>query len=838
MVTYLKTYGNISPNSIRVIRFSHLWSFFFLCFVLSNLCLADIKANDSSNSGKSYTDNFIISSSGIPKGFEDLAGPQFNQVDIYYQGKFIIGADATYDFETLTFHNPAAVVQSINNLIDAEYILHQLKAPLAINADKLCLSTNRDLDCGKLEPAVVGIIFDEGHFRVDLFINQQYVEIEYLESSKYLPAAEEKFSTIHNFNLNLSGTDEIEDRFNAQSNSIVSFGEARLLVQSNYTDEEDYLIDEISLQKDYQGWEAEAGVFESESRSTNFFSQVDITGLRAKTSLNTRTDIETRNGTDIFIFLSVRSRVEVFRNNRLIDARFYDAGNRQLDTSRFPNGAYQITVRIREENGAERTEEYFFVRNALLPPINEPVIFAEAGRINELTQETVLPETIDDSIVHIGGSFRMNENTAIEGELLSTQNQQMIQAGFVHVGAGLQSQVNAMTTSESDWGVAVRENYSNNIFSLSVDFRHINQGDENDIDEDKFDLVSRDTTQATASLVHELFSGRAFWRYRHLDLGGSEKSETYSIDYRKQLLRKSNYQLDWEISASHDTDDYLINTRLEYTFRKKNNIFRLNSGIQRNKVNNSYENNFINNARWQHTRRDAKYGKLQSQLFHIKETDFNTLGLNLSSESRYGMNEVELNRTNNSGNNTFGYSVRSRLSLASDFKTASLGGAQNNNSAVIINLDGNSTDGKFEVYVNRQSVGFADVGKSTVIPLAPYETYDIRLESRSDTFLAFDEVPREITLYPGNVNTLYWKVDRVLVLIGKAVDEDGMPIKHARINNVDSFAGTDERGWFQIETAAIDTLELERGDGFSCQINLAEYDRAEDIHVFDELLCD
>ncbi len=802
--------------------------------LFSSQTLAGTETDNSNNTNNiSYT----ISSSGVPEGFENLAGPQFNQIDVYYQGKFLISTEATYDFQTVTFHNPADIVSRIDYLIDADFIQDQISSPLANNSNKLCLSISNDTECGLLKPNVAGIIFDEGRFRADLFINQQYIETQYIGSSKFLPSAERELSTIHNLNLNLSGTDEIEDRYNVQTNSIVSYGETRFLAQSNYTNEEDFLIDEISIQRDNQGWEAELGVFESEARSTNFFSQVDITGIRAKTSLNTRTDIKTNNATNIFIFLNARSRVEVFRNNRLIDARFYDAGNRQLDTSRFPDGAYQITIRIREENGSERTEEYFFVRNYLLPPADEPILYAEAGKINELEQHTVLPESTNDTFVHIGGALRVSENTAIEGEILTANKQHMLQTGFVHVMSGLQSQVNVMATTESDWGISLRENYANNAFSLGVDFRHVHQGDDDVADIDEFDLVTRDTTQASASLVHELLSGRAFWRYRHLDLSDAEKSETYSFNYRKQLLRKTYYQLDWDLGASKDTKDYLFNTQLKFTFRKKNNTYRLNSGVQRARINGSYDNDAIGSVRWHHARKDPKFGKLQSQLFHIKESEFDTSGLNLSSESRYGFNEVELNKTDNRGDTSFGYSLRSQLSIASDFNTASMGGAQRNNSAVIINLTGKSKGEKFEVYVNRQAIGFAEVGKSTIIPLAPYETYDVRLVSRSESFLNFDETPREITLYPGNVNTLHWDITRVLVLIGKVIDQHGQPIKNAKINHSGPFAGTDDRGWFQIETGATDSLELQQSGGSICRVELGDYNIEEDVHIFDELVC-
>ena len=830
MITFLQLLSNFNLNIEYLIR----WGFVCTCLFSSSIFASNAENNSDINTSNK---SFIVVSNDVPKGFEDLAGPQINQVDVFYQGKFLVSTEATYDFETLTFHSPDTILNTIDYLLDPDFILENISQPLDINSDQLCLNHSDNIDCGILIPNVVGIIFDEGRFRVDLFINNQQLEVQFIESTRFLPDAKDIFSTVHNFSLNLSGTDAAEDTFNAQTNSIVSYGDTRLLAQSNYTDEEDFLIDEVSLQKDYQGWEAEAGVFESESRSTNFFSQVDVTGFRAQTSLNTRTDIKASRGTDIFIFLSVRSRVEIFRSNRLIDARFYDAGNRQIDTTRFPDGAYQISIRIREENGAERTEEYFFVRNSLLPPINEPILYAEIGQINELEQESVLPKMTDEEIIHVGAAIRATESIALEGEIVRAGDQTMLQAGIVHVGSGVQSQINAMATTESDWALSVRENYSTRNFSMSADFRYVSQGDTEVVDADKFDLVTSDSTQATASLVHEIFGGRAFWRYRHLDLSNREKSETYSIDYRYQIKRTRDYQLDWELAASKDTDDYLISTNLVFSFKKKNNIFRLNSGVQSTRTSGSRDNDVTGSARWQHTRRDPNFGRVQSQLFHQKERNFNTTGAQISSESRYGFNEVALNRTTNSGEDIFGYSVRSQLSLASDFKNASIGGARRNSSAIIVDLEGQPEGSKFEVYVDRQSVGYATVGANTVIPLPPYETYDVRLESRSDTFLHFDETPREVTLYPGNVNSLKWHVDRVLVLIGRIIDQNGKPIKNAKIKNVGTFAGTDDRGWFQVETGKTDELILQQKDGSICKVDLGEFNSEEDVHVFDELVC-
>ena len=827
MTSYKKLAYHLAPNLKYFIR----W--IFACVLIIPIYVSANTAEDDTGQDES----FINITDSVPEGFEDLAGPQVNHIDVYYQGRFLVSTEATYDFESVKFHNPEIIINNIDYLIDPSFILKSINRPLSTNSDLVCQDNSAYSECEKIKPNIAGIIFDESRFRVDLYINPNYIEHQYVESSKYLPDAEDKFSTIHNFSFNLSGTDAIDDTFNAQTNSVIAYGDTRLLTQSNYTDEEDFVIDEISMQKDFKGWEAEAGVFESESRSTNFFSQVDLTGLRVQTSLNTRTDIEKTSGTEIFIFLDFRSRVEVFRNNRLIDARFYEAGNQQLDTYNFPDGAYQIRVRIREENGSERTEEYFFIRNALLPPINEPVLYAEVGKINKLVQDSTLPETSDDEIVHFGASVRTSENLAIEGEVLHANSQTMFQTGVVHVLSGAQSQLNIMTTTESDWGVSVRENISRESFTLNADFRYIHQGDDKEYDLDEFDLVSSDSTQATASLSHMFMDGRVVWRYRHLDLSGRAKSETYSLDYRRQILRRKNYQVDWELSASKDIDDYLIGTRFKFSYRNKNNLYRADAGVERSRFNGSKESDFTSNVRWQNSQRSPKFGSVQSQLFHITERDRDTFGANIISESRIGSNQLEINRTSSNGENTFGYSLGSRLSVASDFKTASLGGARQSNSAIIIDLKGEDKGEKFEVFVDDQPVGYASVGSTTIIPLSPYQTYEVKLASRSDTFFIFDERTRETTLYPGNVNTMSWDVSRVLIFIGRAIDENGEPVQHAKINNDGAFSGTDERGWFQIESKARDELILKRKDGSHCKIDLGNYDNLEDIHVFDELIC-
>jgi hypothetical protein len=803
--------------------------------VICLLCL-NIFLFSSSPLAADNNDSFLVVSNSVPAGFEDLTGPQTNQIDVYLHNKALVSTLVTYNFETLSFKNPEIVVNNIEDLIDPSVILKILNRPLETNTHKLCLQHVESNDCGTLKPNIVGIIFDESRFRLDLFINPLQLKTKTVYQTKYLPSPEEKLSTLHTLNLNLSGTDETDDNFNIQTNSIVAFGETRLTAQSNYTNDEDFVIDELSLISDQPGWEAEGGVFDSETSSSNFLSVQDIIGFRTKSSTNTRADLTVSEGTEIFIFLNQRSRVEVFKDNRLIDAKFYEAGNKQLDTSRFPDGAYQISVRIRDENGSERREEYFYIRNSLLPPIDEPQYFIEAGSVADVKQDSVLPESSGNYLIHTGGAIRLKENLAVAAEIANTNQESMAQAGIVHVAAGLQSQVSVMTTTENDWGVSLRENWATEKFSLNLDLRHLHEGNEND-NTDKLDFVTGDMTQASASLSHELLGGRVFWRYGHIDSQSTAKSETYSINYKRSVYRRNGLNVDWAFEVNKDSDDYLVDTGLNFNLRKNNDTYQLSAGHQSRKVNNIEDDDVTGSASWQHNTRSPSYGRLQSRLFHVRESTFNTTGINVTSDSRHGYNQVEIGNTQEDGRDTLGYAVRSQFNLASDFNHLSLGGSGYSSSAVIIDLVGQPEGSKFEVFVDRQSAGFAKVGSKTVIPLAAYGTYDIRLQSRAESFVTFDESAKQVTLFPGNVNTITYTVKRVLILIGQVLRPDGSAFANARIDNVSSFSGTDERGWFQVETGKVESLTFKKSNGEMCAVKLGEYSDTDDIHVFNQLTC-
>ncbi|MEJ2116313.1 MAG: TcfC E-set like domain-containing protein, partial [Gammaproteobacteria bacterium] len=301
-----------------------------------------------------------------PPGFESLLEPQTTSVDIYYGKRFIGNTLATYTPETIELHDPSGVAALIPKVKDVQLIEDSLTGLLPNNSDKVCLS-EVERDCGLLEPNIVGIIFDESRFQLHIFVNRLYLDKQQIVLDKYLPPSESDFSTVNLFSTSLSGNDN-DDTYSLGATHLASLKESRLQLQWNYSDIRNLNIESLSTQKDWSGKAAEVGLFTSTTRSTSFFTQSDLLGIRAYSSTDTRTDLEYQDSTEIYLFFSSPTLVEVFKDDNLVVANEYESGNQQLDTTLFPSGSYPITLRLTDAQGNVREEEYFFVKSSLLPP--------------------------------------------------------------------------------------------------------------------------------------------------------------------------------------------------------------------------------------------------------------------------------------------------------------------------------------------------------------------------------------------------------------------------------------------------------------------------------------
>ncbi len=786
-------------------------------------------------SAEDSTEPALRTKPGPPPGFEDLANPQTTAVDIYYGGRNIGSAIATYTPGTVELESPDSVIALIPQISNQFEVKTALSGPLNTNSEKVCL-TEIQRDCGFLEPAVAGVIFDEGYFRLYVFINAFYLETKELVSTKFLPESTTEFSTVNLFSTNLSGSDN-DDTYVFSARHIAAHKQSRFQFEWNHTDTRDLSIENFSLQHDKNSWSAEAGIFNSITRNANFINDTDLLGARIYSSTNTRTDLEYSQSTEIFQFLNSPSLVEIFKDDILISVAEYDAGNQQIDTVILPGGSYPIRLRITDARGEVREEEYFFVKSALLPPKDQPLYFVELGQISETGQQSTFPEYTDEYIGRTGATYRLHDNFGVDFEFLHGANTGVLQGGAVYLGSNYNLQGHLMQSSESDWGIDLIGQLHRQNLSLNFNYRKVNAKDDAR-DSDNVQLVPNSFTQTSVSASTQLANGTLTFRSRYNKRLNQESFETYGIEYRKPLYRRNRYQIDVTSSSFIEDDDLSLWIGLSFNRFNNNKQYTSNLRYVNQEEGSSTEQDIEFSGQATYSDSNPTFGNYSLGLFADDTIDRSAIGTRVRSQSSFGRGDFlyELVDDKTSGNYAR-YFGNASFSIFSSGKDIAWGGNRNSTSGVIVALDTELSDAPFEVFVDRQPHGFAKSGKSTVIGLPSYDNYQIQIKPRGNEIVHFEDGFRNVTLYPGNVETLRWEVNPVTVLISNAVYENGIAVAHAKFENTLSFASTDDSGWFQIEITNRDPLILSKGGEPVCKITLPEFESQQGVAVLDQVIC-
>ncbi|MGB5580196.1 MAG: CS1-pili formation C-terminal domain-containing protein [Woeseia sp.] len=778
------------------------------------------------------TSAFVTTSSSPPRGFEDLAGPQVTQVDVYYGGRLQLTTMARYERDEIELLSPDEVVAAIPNLTDRMMVTEALTGPLQANADKLCLRATQQ-DCGTLAPGIAGVIFDESRFRLDLFVAPYLLEAQTVHRSRFLPEPSADFSSLHMVSLSLSGGDRLEqDGYNISAMSLFARRADRLRARYDLADD-GFSVSELSWQRDLPGWQYEVGSFRSYGRSIAFLGERHIIGLRAGGSLDTRADLETAEATPIYLFLNQRSRVDVRRAGQLLDSRFYEAGNQQLDTSQLPDGAYEIEVQTQDGSGQGRRQTFFFVRSARLPPLDQPLYFFEAGRLAQ-TGESTLPQVGDNNWLRAGTARRFAGNFGAETELVHNGGTTMLQGGVFLFGQGWQLEAGLLGTSRSDRAVSVRGTLRRGQTAAGIDLRRVRAAPEAVLT-DPFDPVPQSYTQGALTLSTPLFDGRFIARAQ-LDQRGSAGTNTaLGVSYSRSLFRRSGLLVDLNIDATSDPTDSVLRIGIRGYWRRDGMTASVKPHIAA-RFGDSSSTKLMLDARATRNSRATRFGDVGGSVFAASDVDTQTFGAGVTSESGFGYGNVDVQHTSRFGYDSLVYSANARFSIVTDDRKLAWGGRRSDLSAIVLDFSGDaSTD--FAVLVDRHPAGVVQTSKRNVIGLRPYRTYEIRLEPRGETIVDFDQRVRSVTLYPGNVETLRFEANEVTVVVGQIVDPSGIPLANARIDGISGYAGTDENGWFQIEIAGPQVLSIRRADQTSCAVKLPPYQSEQGLAVLDPLIC-
>lgn len=357
----------------------------------------------------------------VPPGFEELVSGQTLWLDVTLYGESLGLYEAQVSLENIRFISADRLSESIAGKYS--YTPEQLSAltaglshPLARNDKLSCSTGGASPGCGYIDTKGTDVIYDENNARVDLFLSSKFLPREKKENVYLHNTPGSRNGFIHQQNINFVADGNYQS-LSVQGNGTLGLtdnGYASLdwtyTGQRYRTDSNTLLnVNNAFIRQDirdtvyFQAGQMDArDIFSNAGEGLNL-SQLPIgkvRGVRAGSTVNRVDPGKIVRGSPVDVFLSRDSRVDAYRDNRLLQSFYLSAGAHELDTRGFPPGSYGITLQIYENNQLVRTLSVPYT-SAGLSPAQAFSWFLQAGSLADEGYSYEEPE--DNRRVLLGG---------------------------------------------------------------------------------------------------------------------------------------------------------------------------------------------------------------------------------------------------------------------------------------------------------------------------------------------------------------------------------------------------------------------------------------------------
>ena len=764
-----------------------------------------------------------------PPGFSDLLRPQSTLVDVYFGGERVGVARATYQPGRLRFDDPAKVAALLPRLLDPAAVAAALAGDLPTHAELVC-HNELPAGCGELTPAVAGVIFDEGRFRVEVFVNPKQMAVNGSQGPRYLPQPTAGLSLVDSVAGAVSGASDGRTTFGVQNRAIVAYRDARLTSEVSASTDAGFQVQTLAASVDRPGVRYQAGLFWAPA--FDFTGQSRIYGVGFGSQFDTRADADQIAGAPLVVFLAHRAQVDILRDGRLLSSRIYEAGNQTLDTAYLPDGAYNVTLRIHDTDGSTRDVQQFFVKSRAMPPADAPGFFVAVGALAADTG-IGLPAAGGQVLVEAGYARRVGPSSSFDVNALWLGRTALGEVGVTHVDKIMSLHAAALAASDGNYGVlfdGAVTGLRNFVLSLDVrktwgpgvaplaggatapTFTPVVQTN----------LLDGASFQATGNLSYVYRGAQLNFTATYFTAKGSAGSYSYGPSLTWPFWHSASAVATLGASFTKSSDGYqaLVGVRLNL-FRGPVSVVGDAGVAAENSPASGRRSGPVGGATATYTRPDTLGSDLTLTGSASRSLDQDLLGAGAELRGAYGDYLGQLEEDFGEGRAAVTrYSGNFATSVVLSAKGVAYGGADVTASGVIVQLSGATSDLMVDVLVDGAPLARLHGERSVPIFLPPYRVYRVTLLPVGGPSIDFDDGERRVSLFPGNVQTLTWKVVPVIAVFARALDAGGRPIADAAIDGAREPTGTDDRGYFQVEVGAGATLTLHPLDGGVCRIAL------------------
>ena len=757
----------------------------------------------------------VINIDWVPQCFEELDEPQETEVDLFYGGFYLVSVKSRFTGVDIVILDVDRLVDTLVDLKDPGYFRELLAAPLYTNANKLC-ENRSSVNCGVLTTDSVGVIFDQPSLRMDLFIAPDLLKTRTPQQLAFLPPSDAGFSLLDYASIYTSGSAAGENHYNLANTTILSYAENRILMRSNFTDSANFSVDTLAVAREFQGKDFQAGIFRGNAGSFVFMRDTLFVGATVESSLITRNDLSVSLGNEIEVFLDSRSRVEIYKDGRLINTQFYDVGNQLINTSSFPAGAYDIEIKIINSAGVERLETQFFSKSSRLPPADQPLYFLQVGEeMDQSNADQILPKGNDKRFLRAGISHRLTDSFGTGFGFSTNQTSTMIEASGFKQGNHyeLQSIFAYDDLQVSALDLKLRMRFENAHISFSS--RRI----WNDLpDTEMASQIGGDALQTRLSGIWNTGYGSFNAFYRENKTSDTNTTRNYGARWDKSWISGIG-SLNGSLEFSTNDGDNQLFFRLNYRFQKNRWVHvaaaRYQDRGQQGNVNNDGGSGYMSSD-W----RNASSAANQYQVgLRADSEDGGTFETRVAAKGNLGKAALTSEYRHDLG--YANYSGSANTSFVLTKQTFGIGGDRQALSGFLVSTKGKSNqDGDVSVIVDGSKRAEIKLNSTRFVPASEYDIHDISFLTEGKTLLNVDTKTYRKTLYPGNVIGIEIEAKRILVALGQLLKPDGAPLSHALLLGTQGIATTDDQGYFQAEIDADMTSVTVKKAGQECVVRL------------------
>jgi len=784
-----------------------------------------------------------------PPGFSHAAEAQTKQVDVYYDGLYVGQSTASFTATHVELTQPEHLVALIPGLVDADKIVHALSGQHANHFD------------ASTTPTVAAVNFDPEQLRMDVLINSDYVAYQPI-SNHLIPASDAGFSWVQQINGATSGTsnEDHSDSFNVIQKSVLAYQQARLnstlsiakngeLEGANASNAR---FEQLNAEWQPSQYKLQGGVIRNVG--SVLLTEQDLLGVSFSTSLDTVRDLQQVYGSQLEIFLPNPSQVSIFRKGRLLSSAFYPAGNQLLDTSTLPNGAYDVTLKIRNNQGSVREETRFYIKTEQVPPMAFPQYYANIGMVEMGETETggLFPRFSKTPIYQLGASKRIRPSWGFSGSVTGSDKNAFFGAGVFFLTPYFHVIPQLIVGTDGDSGIAIagQANIKKLVFTFNGrqiwgkdqhKMKHING---NQVNEDGFDPLTQNIRQLNLDLHLPLKDSD--WGFLTTINKTENKESKYSYGplVHFYVFQHRSYPSTLTLSATQSEKEFIALAQISTTLGSPSWQTDLHLGQRAVSIRDDHLDDkdlshpgtvtgIRTTKRWMD---DYERGlELSATANHDAKN--NNIGASGRYSGTLGTLNGEVNRNSGSttDNNTQ-FAANYENVIAYSEKKIALGGHKKGDTGVIVNIKDNHNGDQFDVYANNKKLARITSNQTRVIFLKPFKTYLITIKPVSDGYYSYSRRAKRLTLYKGNFKTISWKVSRDIILHTRVIDKNGNPVTHAKLKH--SQATTDNEGYLQAQIPPKSKqLTLEKNNK-TCHIKLPQLTLIHDFVAIEHLNCD